>query len=47
MRFPFEKIPYYMIGLKDMFYEIIDENKETITYEDLFKYILGEVVVMK
>ena len=41
MKFPLEKIPYYMIGLKDMFYEIVEESKDAITYENLFKYILG------
>lgn len=33
-----------MVGLKDMFYEIIEEGKDTISYEDIFKYVLGELV---
>jgi len=27
MNFPFEKTPLYMVGLKDMFYEIVEEGK--------------------
>jgi hypothetical protein len=34
-----------MVGLKDMFYEIVEEAKDTIGYEDIFKYVLGEIVI--
>jgi hypothetical protein len=36
-----------MVGLKDMFYEIVEEGKETISYEGIFKYIVGELIIMK
>lgn len=47
IKFPFEKIPLFMIGLKDMFFEIVDEGKDFIGYEKFFKYIVGEVVTLK
>lgn len=47
MRFPFEKVPLYMVGLKDMFYEITDEGKDTIIFDKLFKYIVGELVTLR
>ena len=47
IKFPFEKIPLFMIGLKDMFFEIVDEGKDYIVYEKFFKYIVGEVVTLK
>lgn len=47
MKFPFEKSPLFMVGLKDMFYEIAEEGHQTISYHQLFKYILGELVTMK
>lgn len=47
IKFPFEKIPLFMIGLKDMFFEIVDEGKDSIGYEKFFKYIVGEVVTLK
>jgi len=36
-----------MVGLKDMFYEIADMGKDTINYDNIFKYILGELVTLK
>lgn len=30
-----------MVGLKDMYYEIIEEGKQTINYDNIFKYIVG------
>jgi hypothetical protein len=47
MKFPFEKTPLYMVGLKDMFFEISEEGKDTIGYEEIFKYVLGELVTLK
>ena len=47
MRFPFEKTPYYMIGLKEMFFEIVEEKGTSITFEMFFKYILGEIINIK
>jgi hypothetical protein len=47
MKFPFEKTPYFMIGLKDMFLEIAEEKAKFITFEMLFKYILGEIISLK
>ena len=47
MKFPFEKTPYFMIGLKDMFYEIVEEKATFIHYDMFFKYILGEIINIK
>lgn len=47
MNFPFEKCPYYMVGLKDMFYEIVHDGKDSINYQEFFRYILGELVTIK
>lgn len=47
MKFSFEVSPFYMVGLKDMFYEIVDEGQNSINYQQFFKYILGELVMMK
>lgn len=41
MKFPFEKWPYYLVGAKDMFNEILAERAETITYQSFFKYVIG------
>ena len=47
MKFSFERSPLYMVGLKDMFYEIVEEGHHVINYPQFFKYILGELVMMK
>jgi hypothetical protein len=41
MKFPFEKSPLYLVGLKDMFYDIAEEGQSCIKYSHIFKYILG------
>lgn len=41
MKFSFEVSPFYMVGLKDMFYEIVEEGAKFINYPQFFKYILG------
>ena len=47
MNFPFEKWPYYLVGFKDMFNEIVPEKSKVITYSHFFKYIIGEVLDFK
>lgn len=47
LKLPFEKLPLYMIGLKDMFREIAQEGKDTVTYSEIFKYVIGEVIIIK
>lgn len=36
-----------MVGLKDMFREIVKEGKNSITYDEIFKYVVGELIIMK
>jgi hypothetical protein len=36
-----------MVGLKDMFYEIAEEAKDSIGYEEILKYVLGELVTLQ
>ncbi len=33
MNFAFEKCPFYMVGLKDMFYQIVKDGSDTINYQ--------------
>ena len=47
MNFPFDKWPYFIVGIKDMFYEIALEKSNIITYQKFFKYIIGEVLDFK
>ena len=47
MKFPFEKCPHYLVGLKDMFYEMVEEGKDAVSYPLVEKYILGELVTIK
>lgn len=47
MDFPFEQWPFYLLGFKDMFNEIKEEKRETITYSMFFKYVIGEVLDFK
>jgi DNA-directed RNA polymerase subunit N (RpoN/RPB10) len=47
MNFPFEKTPFYLVGLKDMFNEIVEDGRNCIDYPQFFKYILGELVTIK
>jgi hypothetical protein len=47
MKFPFEKSPYYLVGLKDMFHEIVADGHSSMDYLSFFHYILGELVTMK
>lgn len=47
LKLPFDKLPLYMIGLKDLFREIAQEGKDVITYSEIFKYCIGEVIIMK
>ena len=41
MNFPFETTPLYLVGLKDMFREIVKDGKDTIKYEEVFSYVVG------
>lgn len=41
LKFPFEKWPYYLVGVKDMFNEIVEEKQKAITYQNFFKYVIG------
>ena len=47
MKFPFEKMPLYLVGIKDMFREIVKEGKNSISYQEIFQYVVGELVIMK
>lgn len=47
LKLPFEKLPLYMIGLKDLFREIAQEGKDVVTFNEIFKYVIGEVIIMK
>ena len=47
MKFPFEKMPLYLVGLKDMFREIVKDGKNSISYQEIFQYVVGELVIMK
>ena len=47
LSFPLEKVPLYMVGLKDMFYEVAEEGRNFVTYPAVFKYLVGELVTMK
>ena len=41
MKFPFEQVPLYMVGLKDMFFELAEEGKAGVRFDQVFKYIVG------
>jgi hypothetical protein len=41
IKFPFDKWPYFLIGIKEMFYCICDKKKKVIKYENFFKYVIG------
>lgn len=47
LKLSFEKLPLYMIGLKDLFREIAQEGKDVVTFNEIFKYVIGEVIIMK
>ena len=36
-----------MVGLKDMFRQIVKEGKETVIFEEVFKYLVGELILIK
>jgi hypothetical protein len=47
MRFPFEQVPLFMVGLKDMFFEVAEEGKDVVRFPQLFRYIVGELVTLR
>ena len=46
MRFEFEKTPLWLVGVKNMFFEIAEKGG-LVSYAMLFKYMLGETVSLK
>jgi hypothetical protein len=45
VKFPFEKTPFYLLGLKEMFREIKENEKdEYVSFEQIESYVMGEVV---
>jgi hypothetical protein len=47
MKFHFEQVPLFMVGLKDMFFEIAEEGKAGVKFEQVFRYIVGELVTLR
>jgi hypothetical protein len=47
MHFPFEQAPLFLVGLKDMFYEIAADGREAIVFPQLFRYVVGELVTLR
>jgi hypothetical protein len=43
MRFPFEKWPYYLVGVREMFV-LIAEQATDISYQQFFDYVIGELL---
>jgi hypothetical protein len=36
-----------MVGLKDMFREIAPEGRDSVTFREIFRYVVGELIIMK
>ena len=47
LKLPFEEVPRYMVGLKDMYREILPEGTDSLSYQDLLRYAVGEVLVLE
>jgi hypothetical protein len=47
MKFPFEQVPLFMVGLKDMFFEIAEEGRVGVRFEKVFQHIVGELVTLR
>ena len=44
VKFPFEKTPLYLMGIKEMFNEMKHPQTDVINFQQIENYIMGQVV---
>ena len=43
-KLPYDQVPFYCLGIKQMFREIKLENDEKVNYQSIENYVLGQVI---